>query len=312
MKNNIITRLFLIAVMVMAMPGGLVFAQVGSTISNVTNNISTGVNGLVGQSKSVLTDRATTQNALGSCDSTCDAMGVGASPAVTAVAAFITRVQACGAGYSGSKTQTRTQNPDGSYTAWVDADISQCVCAPSYSDSTQMCASPLAGTFVRRTPWVCSGGVGSYGTPTTVSSSCYTPCALPSPSTQYTTNACPAGYSGVYNYQRTASCPGGVGSNSVATWSGWVNTGNSCVALNYSYYIRSNFCGIYTDYYYYGPRNLPRNMSMADLFAYFPFDINYGLTMQPGESLTEVGSGGAWDGVSCPMGPIDLGMTSWG
>ncbi len=219
MKNNIITKLFLIAVIAVS---STVFAQAG--------NIG-GATGLLGQSQGVLTDRTNEQNATGSCDSTCDAMGVGNAPAVAAVAAFMTQVVACGSGYSGSKTQSRTQNPDGSFTPWVDADTSLCVCSPTYSDSTQMCASPLAGTFVRRTPWVCNANVGSWGTPTTASSGCFTPCALPSPSTQYTTNACGAGYSGVYNYQRTASCPGGVGANSTAAWSGWVNTSNNCVLL---------------------------------------------------------------------------------
>ncbi len=174
-----------------------------------------------------LTQQSVTRNASGSCDSTCDAMS-GSAPAVSAQAAFITRIAACGAGYTGNKTQTRNQLPDGSYTAWVDADTSHCVCATTYQDSTQTCAAPLSGTFVRRTPWVCNANVGSWGTPSTVSSSCFTPCALPSPSSQSQTLSCPSGYAGTYSQQRTASCPGGVGSNSVAAWSGWTTTYNGC------------------------------------------------------------------------------------
>ncbi len=181
------------------------------------------------------------KNATASCDSTCDAMGATA-PASSMSAAFITRISACGAGFTGNKTQTRNQLPDGSYTAWTDADTSHCVCSPTHMDTTQTCISPLAGSYVQRTPWVCSGNVGSWGTPSTISGSCFTPCALPSPSTQYTSNACPAGYTGTYNYQRNASCPGGVGSNSVATWSGWNLTSSSCVPRRYS---ASEFGGIF-------------------------------------------------------------------
>ncbi len=186
-----------------------------------------------------LTEKSVQLNATGSCDSTCDAMG-GAAPASSMVASFNTQVVACGSGYSGSKTQTRTQNPDGSFTPWVDADRSLCVCTPTYSDSTQMCASPLAGTYVQRTPWVCSGNVGSTGTPSTVSNSCFTPCAPASPSSQSTSGACPSGYSGTVYYQRDSSCPSGNGTNSSAAWGGWYTTSSSCV-LNQPVYHAGHF-----------------------------------------------------------------------
>ncbi len=185
-----------------------------------------------------LTETSVQRNSTGSCDSTCDAMG-GTAAAMSAVSSFVTQIQACGAGYTGSKTQTRTQNPDGSFTPWVDADTSHCVCSPTYTDSIQTCALPLAGTFVRRTPWVCNAGVGSLGSPTTVSNSCFTPCALPTPSVQNSSAACGNGYTGSgYTYQNTASCPGGVGANSSSVWSGWVTTASNCTPLPNKLFIR--------------------------------------------------------------------------
>ncbi len=196
---------------------------------NTGGDVPTSTSGLVSNSKAILTESSSAKNATGSCDSTCDAMGVSNAPAVNAAAAFMTQVVACGSGYTGSKTQTRNQNPDGSFTPWVDADTSLCVCTPTYTDTTQSCAAPLGGTYVQRTPWVCNANVGSNGAPSTISNSCFTPCALPSPSSQSQTLSCPSGYTGTYSQQRNASCPGGVGSNSTAAWSAWTTTSNSCV-----------------------------------------------------------------------------------
>ncbi len=290
-----------------------VFAQTGA-VGNAVGDLR---NGLLGQSRATLTEGSSAKNAVGSCDSTCDAMGVGNAPAAAAVAAFMTQVVACGAGYTGSKSQTRNQNPDGSFTPWVDADTSLCVCAPTYSDATQMCAAPLGGTFVQRTPWVCNAGVGSLGAPTTVSNSCFTPCALPAVSSQSQSLSCAAGYSGAVTQSRNASCPGGVGSNSSPVWSSWATTSNSCVRTNYSYSIRSYFCGIYSDFAYTGPRLIPTFMDLDSFVSYFGLAGTPG----PGETLYETGSGGAFDFNACPIGPIQIcpagaggicDMTSWG
>ncbi len=181
---------------------------------------------------SYLTDRSVQLNATGSCDSTCDAMG-GVAPPTSIVSSLQTRVQACATGYTGQRSQTRTQNADGTFSPWVDASTSQCICAPTHQDTTQTCASPLGGTFVQRTNWTCSANVGSWGTPFTQTSSCFTPCAVPA--TQYTSGACPAGYLGAYYYQNVGVCPGGAGSNSSPSYSGWTMYSNQCALPRFSY-----------------------------------------------------------------------------
>lgn len=184
-----------------------------------------------------LTERSVTRNTTGSCDSTCDAM-TNSMPSSAIQSSFLTQATTCGAGYSGSKTQTRNQKPDGTYTPWVDADTSLCVCAPTFQDSTQTCASPQAGTFIRRTIWVCNSNVGAWGAPFTITNNCFTPCSLPSPDVQNSSAACSMGYTGTgYTYQNSATCPGGVGANSTAVWSGWITTSSNCTALPNKLYI---------------------------------------------------------------------------
>ncbi len=204
------------------------FAQTRDNIANVTN---TAGQVLSGERNAGLTDLSIQRNTTGSCDSTCDAMGA-VMPASSIQTAFNTQLTACGAGYTGSKTQTRNQNPDGSFTPWVDSDRSQCVCAPTYTDSTQTCASPLSGTYVQRTPWVCNNNVGSLGPTSQVSNSCFVPCALPTPPSQNQVVSCPSGYAGAgISQTRDSYCPGGVGANSSPAWNSWNTTANNCTPI---------------------------------------------------------------------------------
>ncbi len=251
-------------------------AQVSGNV-RITEQTAGSNNNNSGTPQTFLTDRTVELNSTGSCDSTCDAMG-STAPASTMQSAFMTRVQACDAGYTGSKTQTRTQNPDGTFTAWVDADTSHCVCAPTYQDSTQACALPQAGTFVRRTPWVCTGNVGSFGAPTTITNNCFTPCALPSPSTQSSTLACTAGQAGTYTQARTASCPSGIGSNSSSVWSGWTTTSNNCYTpcvVPATQYTSSACPAGYTGSYYYYNAGVCPGGAGANSTPYYSGWVNY-------------------------------------
>ncbi len=196
------------------------FAQNGGT-----GNFPAAVSG---QSKAILTDTSALRNATGSCDSTCDAMGASA-PAASVQSAFMTRVSACGTGYTGNKTQTRTQNPDGSLTPWVDGDTSLCVCSSTFEDRPGVCSAPTTGGYsTERRNWVCTGNVGAWTSYSVIANNCFTPCATASPSTQTQSLSCGGGMVGAINQSRNSSCPGGVGSNSTAVWSSWSTTSNSC------------------------------------------------------------------------------------
>ncbi len=196
-------------------------------------SISANSSGLINSNtnRAPLTNSTIEKNTTGSCDSTCDAMsGTPSNPnsisSITNNSSYTTRVVACGPGYTGQKTQTRNQTPSGTFTAWVDRDISQCVCSPTFTDSTQACSAPLSGTYIQRTPWVCINNVGSLGSPSTISNSCFTPCA-PS-SSQSRVGSCPIGYDGQTLEQRDSYCPGGLGSNSVAQYGPWNEVSNAC------------------------------------------------------------------------------------
>ncbi len=202
------------------------------TISGASFPSHAQVSGTGTTNQSYLTEDSRDRNTTGSCDSTCDAMGAVAPP-TSIVSSLQTRIQACAAGYTGQRTQTRTQNADGTFSPWVDASTSQCTCSPTHQDTTQTCTSPLSGTFVQRTNWTCSANVGSWGTPFTQTSNCFTPCAVPA--TQYTSGACPAGYVGAYYYQNPGVCPGGAGSNSTPYYSGWTMYSNQCALPRFSY-----------------------------------------------------------------------------
>ncbi len=183
--------------------------------------------GLLSTGKAALSAQDQQKNATGSCDSTCDTLGATLPPTSNQTASFITRVQACALGYTGQKTQTRNQNPDGSFTSWVDSDTSLCVCSPTFQDSTQSCASPLSGSYVQRTPLLCSGNVSTPGAPSTISNNCFTPCAPAASQTQ--TLSCPSNYvgSGV-TQQRDSSCPLGIGSNSSPQFGAWNTVATNC------------------------------------------------------------------------------------
>ncbi len=204
--------------------GVMLFMSFSFSANTFAQNSLSGI--LITSPSHTVTPQTTNMNAIGSCDSTCDTMSAAGAPTALSAGAFMTRVQACGAGYTGLKTQTRNQLPDGSFTSWVDQDTSQCVCSPTTLTQTQSCPSPQAGTYVTDTPWTCSAGVGSYGAPVTTSSSCYTPCT-PNP-TQTQSLSCGAGFTGTIDQARTSYCPT---PSSAPAWNSWNTTANNCVPV---------------------------------------------------------------------------------
>lgn len=195
-------------------------------IDNSSSNIGSNAR-LLSTGKALLSESDSNRNSTGSCDSTCDPLAP--TPPINnnlSAMSLVTRLQSCGTGYSGNKTQTRNQLPSGEFTPWVDADKSMCVCAPSFQDTTNMCVSPQAGTYVSRTPWLCSNNVGYNGAVSTISNNCFNPCAVQA--SEARAGMCPGGFSGYTIEQRDSYCPGGVGSRNTPVWGAWQTVSEVC------------------------------------------------------------------------------------
>ncbi len=211
-----------------------------SFAQNRVDNVRTNTGSLLSNKNNSLTEQSVQRNTTGSCDSTCDAMS-GAGPVSNKASAFYTQVVACGAGYTGSKAQTRSQNIDGSYTPWVDSDASQCICSPTYKDELMTCPSPQAGNYTQRTDWVCNNNVGSLAAAIVTSNSCYTPCVSEGSQTRQSFYQEPDGYqagacyytNGVHakREKRDSICSS---ASATPQWGAWYTLFDECYDICYA------------------------------------------------------------------------------
>lgn len=164
---------------------------------------------------------AGSRNDSASCDSTCMAQAQQNSQESN----LQQRIIPCISGFTGTRLQTRVKLANGTWGPWTDKDIDNCNCSPTFQDRAGVCPAGQKGSVVERSNWTCTGPKsGVWSEWSTYTNNCYTPCVALPPERQ--TAACPSGYSGTQEQERTSSCSNGESKPPV--WSAWQTVSSNC------------------------------------------------------------------------------------